>query len=136
MRLLPWLVYVIWGFIKNFLPNSYFILQIHRAKSFKMRFVTSLYLNFSVWYLKNALKIQYYYSDLIELQNAPLTYSLWENPSVPHGKLIRQHSNEFPRTYYSSGNAENKRILANCSLSFSTPPFSPTFLFTVWPWPN
>ena len=29
------LVFVICGFIKNFLPNSYFILQIYHAKSFK-----------------------------------------------------------------------------------------------------
>ena len=36
--------------IKNFLPNSYFILQIYHAKSFKMRHVTSLYFNFSVRY--------------------------------------------------------------------------------------
>ena len=37
----------------------------------------SLGFNFSLWYSSNALKIQYYYMDLIELQNAPLTYSLW-----------------------------------------------------------
>ena len=37
----------------------------------------SLYFNFSVQYSKNALKNQYYYPDLIELQSAPLTYSLW-----------------------------------------------------------
>ena len=34
---------------------------------------------------KNALKSQYYYPDLIELQNAPLTYSLW---NVLSTKLI------------------------------------------------
>ena len=41
-----------------------------------MRNVTSLYFNFSVRYSKNALKIHYYYPELKELQNAPLTYSL------------------------------------------------------------
>ena len=46
--LLSRLVFVIFGFIKNLLPNSYFILQIHQAKSFKMRHVTSLYFNISV----------------------------------------------------------------------------------------
>ena len=46
-------------------------MQIYHAKSFKMRHFTSLYFNFSVWYSKNALKIQYYHLD------APLTYSLW-----------------------------------------------------------
>ena len=45
------LVFDICGFIKNFLPNSYFILQIYHAKSFRMRHVTSLYFNFSVIYL-------------------------------------------------------------------------------------
>ena len=33
IQLLSWLVFVICGFIKNFLPNSYFILQIYHAKS-------------------------------------------------------------------------------------------------------
>ena len=42
------LVFVIFGFIKNLLPNSYFILQIYDVKSFKMMHVTSLYFNFSV----------------------------------------------------------------------------------------
>ena len=50
LRLLFWLFFVICGFIKNFLPNSYLILQIYHAKSFKMRHVTSLYFNFSVRY--------------------------------------------------------------------------------------
>ena len=31
------LIFVICGFIKNFFPNSYFILQIYHAKSFEMR---------------------------------------------------------------------------------------------------
>ena len=44
------LVFVICGFIKNFLPNSYFILQIYHVKSFKMMHVTSLYFNFSLRY--------------------------------------------------------------------------------------
>jgi hypothetical protein len=44
------LVFVICGFIKNFLPNSYFILQIHHVKSFKMMHVMSLYFNFSIRY--------------------------------------------------------------------------------------
>ena len=35
IRLLSWLVFVICGFIKNFLPNSYFIFQIYHVKSFK-----------------------------------------------------------------------------------------------------
>ena len=48
--LLSWLVFVICGFIKNFIPNSYFILEIYHAKSFKMRYVTSRYFNFSVRY--------------------------------------------------------------------------------------
>ena len=42
------LVFVICGFIKNFLTNSYFILHIHHVKSFKMRHVR--YFNFSVRY--------------------------------------------------------------------------------------
>ena len=42
------LVFVICGFIKDFLPTSYFILQIYDAKSYKMRHGMSLYLNFSV----------------------------------------------------------------------------------------
>ena len=36
------LVFVICGFIKNVLPNSYFILQIYRVKSFKMMHVISM----------------------------------------------------------------------------------------------
>ena len=44
------LVFVICGFIKNFLPNYYFILHVHHVKSFKMRHVRSLYFNFSVRY--------------------------------------------------------------------------------------
>ena len=51
--LLSRLGFVIFGFIKNFLPNSYFILQIYHSKSYKIRHVTSLYFNFSVWYLEN-----------------------------------------------------------------------------------
>ena len=49
----------------------------YHGKTFKMRHVTYLYFNISVRYSENALKTQYYYPDLIELQNAPLTYSLW-----------------------------------------------------------
>ena len=44
------LVFVIYGFIKNVLPNSYFILQIYHVKSFKMMHVLSLYFNFSIRY--------------------------------------------------------------------------------------
>ena len=44
------LVLVICGFIKNVLPNSYFILQIYHVKSFKMMHVLSLYFNFSIRY--------------------------------------------------------------------------------------
>ena len=44
------LVFVICGFIKNFLPNSYYILQMYHGKSFKMRHTMSLYFNFSVRY--------------------------------------------------------------------------------------
>ena len=44
------LVFVICGFIKNVLPNSYFILQIYHVKSFKMMHVLSLYFNFSIRY--------------------------------------------------------------------------------------
>ena len=51
------LVFVICGFIKNFLPKSYFILQIYHVKSFEMRHVTPLYFNFSVLDIhKTALK--------------------------------------------------------------------------------
>jgi hypothetical protein len=48
---IPWLVFVICVFIKNFLQNSHFILQMYHGKRIKMRLVTSLYFNFSVWYL-------------------------------------------------------------------------------------
>ena len=44
------LVFVICGFIKNVLPNCYFILQIYHVKSFKMMHVFSLYFNFSLRY--------------------------------------------------------------------------------------
>ena len=43
--LISWLDFVICGFIKNFLPNPYFILQIYHAKSLKMRHVSSLFYN-------------------------------------------------------------------------------------------
>ena len=45
------------AFIMNFMTNSYFILQIYHARSFKMRHVTSLYFNFSVFikYFKNSM---------------------------------------------------------------------------------
>ena len=42
--------FVICGFIKNFIPNPYFIFQIFHEKSFKMRHVMFLYFNFSVRY--------------------------------------------------------------------------------------
>ena len=54
------LVFVICGFIKNFLPNYYFIFQIYHVKSFNTMLVSSLYFNFSARYSWNALKIQYY----------------------------------------------------------------------------
>ena len=44
------LIFVICGFIKNFFPNFYFILQIYHVKSFKMMHITSLYFNFSSRY--------------------------------------------------------------------------------------
>ena len=37
-------------FIIDFLANSYFIVQIHHAKTFKMKYSMSLYLNFSLEY--------------------------------------------------------------------------------------
>ena len=46
IQLLSWQVFVICGFIKNFIPNPYFIFQIFHEKSFKM----FLYFNFSVRY--------------------------------------------------------------------------------------
>ena len=36
------LVFVICGYIKNFFPNFYFILQTYHVKSFKMMHITSL----------------------------------------------------------------------------------------------
>ena len=59
--------FVIFGFDKIFFTTFLFSYQIQNAKTF----------NFSIRYSQNALKIQYCYLDLIELQNAPLTYSLW-----------------------------------------------------------
>ena len=56
IQLLSWLFFVICGFIKNFLPNSYFILQIYHAKNFKMKQVMSPYFNFSVWYFIECFK--------------------------------------------------------------------------------
>ena len=44
------LIFVICGFIKNFLTNSYLILHIHQVKGFKMRHYRYLYFNFSVRY--------------------------------------------------------------------------------------
>ena len=44
------LVFVICDFIKNFIPNPYFMFQILHEKSFKMRHVMFLYFNFSVRY--------------------------------------------------------------------------------------
>ena len=44
------LVFVICGFIKNVLPNSYFIFQIPHVKSFKMMHFICLYFNYSVRY--------------------------------------------------------------------------------------
>ena len=44
------LVFVIYGFIKNFSTNSYFILHVHLVKGFKMRHYRYLYFNFSVRY--------------------------------------------------------------------------------------
>jgi len=72
--LISWLDFVICGFIKNFLPNSYFILQIYHAKSFKMRHVSSLYFFFSKIFIKcfkNSL-----FLSRPDFQYAPLTYSL------------------------------------------------------------
>ena len=50
------LVFVICGFIKNFLPNYYFILHVHHVKSFKMRHVRSLYFNVSLRYSLKCFK--------------------------------------------------------------------------------
>ena len=44
------LVFVICGFIENFLTNSYFILHIHQVKGFEMRHYRYLHFNFSVRY--------------------------------------------------------------------------------------
>ena len=44
------LVFVICGFIKKFLTNSYFILHIHQAKGFEMIHYRYLYFNFSARY--------------------------------------------------------------------------------------
>ena len=72
--LISWLDFVICGFIKNFLPNSYFILQIYHAKSFKMRHVTSLYFFFSKIFIK-CFKNSIFLSRP-DFQYPPLTYSL------------------------------------------------------------
>ena len=45
--------------IKDFLANSYFIVHIHHAKSFKMKYDMSLYLNFSLKYSQKYLKAWY-----------------------------------------------------------------------------
>ena len=44
------LFFVIYGIIKNVLPNFYFILQIYQVKSFKMMHFMSQYFNFSIRY--------------------------------------------------------------------------------------
>ena len=44
------LIFVICGFIKTFLTNSYFILHVHQVKGFKMRHYRYLYFNFSIRY--------------------------------------------------------------------------------------
>ena len=45
-------VFVICGFIKNFLPNSYFILQIYHPKSYEMRYVMSRLIWLQEWGIK------------------------------------------------------------------------------------
>ena len=50
------LVFVICGFIKNVLPNSYFIFQIPHVKSFKMMHFICLYFNYSVRYSWKCIK--------------------------------------------------------------------------------
>ena len=52
-----------------------------------MRHVTFLYFNVTVRYSYDALKIQYYYLDLIEFQNTPLTYSLSKKLGIYHKNL-------------------------------------------------
>ena len=96
IHLLSWLVFVICGFIKDFIPNSYFIFQIYQAKSFEMRYGMSLYLNFSARYSLNALKTQNYYPDLIDIiflvqvrvmilwdDNSPFSEAFFASPE-PH----------------------------------------------------
>ena len=43
--------------IIDFLSNSYFIVQIYHAKSFKMKYIRSLYLNFLLRYLKRHFNV-------------------------------------------------------------------------------
>jgi hypothetical protein len=49
----------------NFLPQSYFMLQFYRGKSFKMRHLTSLYFHFSVRYSLKCFRrlLSHYYPD-------------------------------------------------------------------------
>ena len=56
----PYHFFFICGFIMNFLPNSYFILQIYHDQSFEIRHVMFLYY-ILVRYSWNTLKIQSYY---------------------------------------------------------------------------
>jgi hypothetical protein len=45
--------------ILDFLTNSYFIVQIYYGKSFKMKYIMSLYLNFSLEYSLKCLNVWY-----------------------------------------------------------------------------
>ena len=45
--------------IIDFLANSYFIVEIHHAKSFEMKYCMSLYLNLSLEYSTKCLKAWY-----------------------------------------------------------------------------
>ena len=64
------LVFVICGFIKNFLPNSYFILQIYHAKSFKMRHVSFLYLGSYIRYSRVQIQ-KWFILIILVLTNRP-----------------------------------------------------------------
>jgi hypothetical protein len=90
IQLLSWLVFVICGFIKDFLPNSYFILQIYHAKSFKMR----LRVTFSalksksqilshMTHLRNWEKVSVYFSIFLAIRLTKIPFL--PNCQVPNG---------------------------------------------------
>ena len=71
---MSWLGFVICGFITNFLPNSYFILQIYHAKTLKWGMLHLCTLIFQFDIHKNALKSKYYYPDLIHRTSVRSSY--------------------------------------------------------------